>query len=263
MSSFLESVALKGGQTNVFADRYQGGSGRGESDHPYVKGYFYVFFGLPSTLFNSGGISNASAKNYLLSSAEGYTPHADRQMNLQDTQGLGGAGGASFITGQTISRDFSIQYKDYWGAPIMRIHRTWTGYLDPYLGVSVKADKFASNEYKGTCMVIQTKPVARQVGNTATEWKIEDIIKVSYYDGVQCLTDLNSAYDANITDNSIVKPTVNYRFDGYPLTETTPSVVETAVAILNNAQIFKNTESIYNKLMVDSNIGNGMTPTIG
>ena len=47
MSSFLESVALKGGQTNVFADRYQGGSGRGESDHPYVKGYFYLFLNVP------------------------------------------------------------------------------------------------------------------------------------------------------------------------------------------------------------------------
>lgn len=263
MSSFLEGIALKGGQTTPNADRYQGGQGRGESDHPYIKGYFYVFFGLPSTLFKSGGISNAVAKNYLLSSAEGYTPHADRQMNLQDTQGMGGAGGASFITGQTISRDFSIQYKDYWGAPIMRIHRTWTGYLDPYLGVSVVANTFAANEYKGTCMIIQTKPVARQVGDAAQDWKVEDIIKVAYYDGVQCMTDLNSAYDANITDNTIVKPSVQYRFDGYPLTEMNPKVVETAVGILNNAQIFKNTESIYNKLMADGNIANGMTPNLG
>lgn len=263
MSSFLDNIKLTGGQTNVFADRYQGGQGRGESDHPFVKGYFFVFFGLPSTLFGSGGITNATAKNYLLSSAEGFTPHADRQIVTQDTQGMGGAGGASFITGQQISRDFSIQYKDYWGSPIFRVHRTWTGYLDPYLGVSVKAKNFSASEYKGTCMVIQTKPVARKVGENQEPWSDKDIIKVFFYDGVQCLTDFNSIYDSNIADNSFVKPTAQYKFDGYPLTELNEDVLNSAVTILNNASIFANTESIYNNLVSDTNAGNGMTPSFG
>jgi hypothetical protein len=171
---------------------------------------------------------------------------------------MGGAGGASFIAGQTITREFGIQYKDYWGAPIMRVHRTWTGFLDPYLGASIVAKDFSSSEYKGTCMVIQTKPVARQVSGTPQVWTTNDIIKVAYYDGVQCLTDLNSAYDSNIMDNSIVRPQVQYRFDGYPLNETNDTVVATAVAILNSAKIFNNTESIYNKLVSNTNVQNGI-----
>jgi hypothetical protein len=258
MSSFLTDISLANNGAGTSSDRYVGGSSRTtESDHPYIKGYFYVFFGLPSTLFSGSTINSNIAKNYLLSSAESFTPHADRQMNVQDTQGMGGAGGASFITGQNITRDFSIQYREYWGSPIMRIHRNWTGYLDPYLGVSVIAKNFTANEYKGSCMVIQTKPVARKVGDNATDWSTNDIIKVYYYDGVQCLTDLNSAYDANIADNSIVKPSVQYRFDGYPLTETNPNVLKTAVDVLNNAKIFDNTVELYNKLMDNSNIKNG------
>lgn len=259
MSSFLDSISIDGGNSSNSADRYIGGASRTASDHPFIKGYFYVFFGLPNTLFTENGITRSNAKNYLLSSAEGYTPHADRQMMLQDTQGMGGAGGASFIAGQTITREFGIQYKDYWGAPIMRVHRTWTGYLDPYLGTSIVAKDFSSSEYKGTCMVIQTKPVARATtGGSPQVWATSDIIKVAYYDGVQCLTDLNSAYDSNIMDNSIVRPQVQYRFDGYPLNETNATVLATAVAVLNSAKIFNNTESIYNKLVSNTNIQNGI-----
>lgn len=260
--AFLDNISLKNGSNSVGADRYAGGQGRTESDHPFTKGYFYVFFGLPSQLFGSGSINNTAAKDYLLSSAEAFTPHADRQIMTQDTQGMGGAGGASFIVGQQISREFNIQYKDYWGSPVMRIHRNWTGYLDPYLGVSIKADNFGASEYKGTCMVIQTKPVARKVGKDQKEWKPADILKVYFYDGVQCLTDFNSVYDSNIAENSFVKPTAQYKFDGYPLTELDPEVLESAVTVLNNASIFTKTIEVYNKLVSDTNVGNGMTPSL-
>lgn len=262
---FLDGIQLKGGQTQVFADRYQGGQNRGANDHPYVKGHFYVFFGLPSTLFTSGGITSATARNYLLSSAEDFTPPADRQMITGDVPGMGGTG-ASFITGQQISRDFSITYKDYWGAPIFRIHRTWTGFIDPHLGVSVKAGQYGAGEYKGTCMIIQTKPVARQVGSNPIDWSEDDIIKIHYFDGVQCLTDLNQAYNASIKDNSFVSAPVQYKFDGYFLDETNADVLATAVKVLNSSKIFGNTEKIYTNLAKDSNIINGMTPqysTIG
>jgi hypothetical protein len=110
-------------------------------------------------------------------------------------------------------------------------------------------------------MVIQTKPVARQVGSDSS-WTESDIIKIFYYDGVQCLTDFNSIYDSNIADNSFVKPTAQYKFDGYPLTELNDEVRATAVTILNSAKLFNNTVDIYNKLLEDSNVGNGMTPSI-
>lgn len=245
MATFLEKFSTT--TSAVSADRYQGGV---KGVNPFIKGYFYVFFGLPVTIFKTGSdnITQDLAKTYLLSSAEMFTPHADRQINFQDLQGMGGAGGASFISGQTITRDFSIQYKDYWSAPIFRIHRLWTSYLDPYLGVSTIASSFTPNEYKGTCMVIQTKPVAKKIGDNPTDWTLDDIIKINYYDGVQCVTDLSSVYDANIADNSVVKPTVQYKFDGFPLTELNNTVKDAAVKILNNASVFTKTAEIYTNL---------------
>lgn len=257
--SYMDKLTIV--PNGVDGTRYMGGIDKGSNDHPFVKGYFYVIFGLPSTLFaTSGGISAKEARQYLMVSAESYTPPGDRQINLQDIQGQGGVD-ASFITGQTISREFSISYRDYWGAPIFRIHRAWTNYMNPYLGGSKLATHFGAGEYKGACMVIQTKPVVRKGTNgklDAQSWSAGDIIKVDYFDGVQPMTDLKSAYDANITDNSFVKPTVQYKFDGFPLDETTEGVVNKAVDILNAQSIFDKTDELYNKL---ANGTSGINPT--
>jgi hypothetical protein len=224
-------------------NRYQGGSQRSASDHPFIKGYFYVFFKFPEGLFKDES-DKKMGETYLMASAEDYTPPGDRQINVQDIQGQGGVD-ASFITGQTISREFSIQYKDYWGAPIFRVHKVLTSFIDPYLGVNTKVDsKFAASEYKGTCMVVQTKPVARKDG----QWNKEDIIKVSLFDGVQCLTDFNSIYSANITDNSFVKPVAQYKFDGYPLDETDESTMTKAMDSMNAQALFEPTAALYEAL---------------
>jgi len=229
-------------------NRYSGGSQATAGDHPYVKGYFYVFFGVPTKIF--GEQKASKAEKFLLVSAESYTPPGDRQLNIQDVNGQGGVS-ASFVTGQTIARDFSIQYKDYWGAPIFRIHRMWTNYINPYLGVVDAGDtdiKFASNEYKGVCMVVQTKPIKKNKYNP------DDIIKVDLFDGVQPTTDLKSVYDANIEDNSFVKPTVSYKFDGFPLDETNPKVVTKAIEVLKNKDLFSQTSKIYENLASTSNL---------
>lgn len=239
------TIGAPSGHTNG----YLGGAQRTVSDHPFVKGYFYVFFGFPAKLFdNSSGISADSARKFLLTSAEAFTPPSDRQINTGDIQGMGGIA-ASFITGQTISRDFSIQYKDYWGSPIFRVHKVWTNYINPYLGASSVATRFAPQEYKGVCMIIQTKPIARKVGeNTDTDWTADDIIKVNLFDGVQCLTDFNSVYDSNIADNSFVKPVAQYKFDGYHMDETNADVLNKAVDILNNSNLFTDTQALYRAL---------------
>jgi len=246
-TAYIDAIKVEA-ETGLDGSRYSGGANRTVSDHPYVKGYFYVFFGLPSTLFGgaAGGITAERAMKYLLVSAEAYTPPGDRTINVQDIQGQGGVD-ASFITGQTITREFSIQYKDYWGAPIFRIHRQWTSYINPYLGGSIFAKDFSSTEYKGACMVIQTKPLARGTGAKDT-WKKEDIIKVDYFDGVQPITDIKSAFDANVTDNSFVKPTVQYKFDGYPLDETNADVLTKAVTVMNSQQHFEKVGALYEAL---------------
>jgi hypothetical protein len=221
-------------------NRYLGGALRSVDSHPYVKGYFYVFFGFPGFLFpqnlpDDANINASKAVTYTLSAAEGFTPPGDRQLKTEDVMGMGGVD-ASFITGQTIDRNFSIQYRDYWGAPIFRIHRQWTQYLNPYYGGAVMGNyrtQFAANEYKGTCMIIQTKPVTKTKG---VQFSQEDIIKVDYFDGVFPITDLKSAYDSNITDNSIARPTVQYRFDGFPLDETNEAVMEKAVKVLQTVE---------------------------
>jgi len=222
-------------------NRYLGGANRKEDSHPFVKGYFYVFFGFPPNLFYEGksteyGITNESALIYTLSAAEGYTPPGDRQLKTEDVMGMGGVD-ASFITGQTIDRNFSIQYRDYWGAPLFRIHRQWTQYLNPYFGGVVggkgsEGSLFEAQEYKGTCMVIQTKPVTKLEG----DWDKSHIIKIDYFDGVFPTTDLKSVYDSNITDNTVAKPNVQYRFDGFPLDETNEEVVKKALKALESVR---------------------------
>lgn len=255
--AFIDKIKLLPEGTNIDGVGYLGGSAKTEGDHPFVKGYFYVFFGVPEAIFNknTSDITRTQAKEFLLVSAENFTPPGDRQINLQDVQGQGGVD-SSFITGQTIAREFSIQYKDYWGAPIFRIHRQWTSYINPYLGASTIAKTFSAQEYKGACLVIQTKPVVRQIGNVAVDavdWSESDIIKIDYFDGVQPLTDLKSAYDANITDNSFVKPSVQYKFDGFPLDETNPEVMTKAINILKNAKLFTKTSTLYNNFAKNEN----------
>jgi len=258
-------VSLTSGQNNEThapdINRYLGGANRGTDSHPFVKGYFYVFFGFPPNLFpdgfESGEISNSKALVYTLSAAEGYTPPGDRQLKSEDVMGMGGVD-ASFITGQTIDRNFSIQYRDYWGAPIFRIHRQWTQYLNPYFGGvtggATGSTAFAAREYKGTCMIIQTKPVTKLDAST---WRAEDIIKVDYFDGVFPTTDLKSAYDSNITDNSIAKPTVQYRFDGFPLDETNNEVLAKAVNVLQTVRYdsFNSSPAIYQDLIDNGLVG--------
>lgn len=244
MSTNTQNSLLSGGITitqgpTKDGSRYIGGHDRGAGDHPFLTGNFYVFFSFPSTIFNADA---QAAQNYLLTSAEDYTPHADGQVKIVDVEGQGGVG-ASFISGRTTSREFSITYKDFWGAPIFKIHRKWS-FINPYFGGSDMAVEFSGREYKGTCMVIETKPVVR----IDKEWTASDIIKVAYYDGVFPKIDLSSAYSATIADNTLVRPSVQYSFDGFPLDETNATVLATAVTTLKNAKLFDNTKTLYEKL---------------
>ena len=233
-------------------NRYLGGSQRTENSHPFIKGYFYVFFGFPTGIFRSDTITANDALIHLMSAAEGFTPPGDRQLKIEDVQGMGGVD-ASFITGQTIDRSFGVQYKDYWKAPIFRIHRLWTSFINPYTGGATGKDiKFAAKEYKGTCMVIQTKPITKL---SASEWTQDDIIKIDFFDGVIPTTDLKSVYDSNISDNSMVKPNVQYRFDGFPLDETNPEVLAKGLQLLKSVNYGTDSSAaVYNKLLDQSGI---------
>jgi len=225
--------------------RYMGGAARAETDHPMLTGNFYVYFKLPKA-FTTGTDVSLDASKFLLSAAEEYTPHADAQIKVADVEGQGGIG-ASFITGRTHSREFTINYRDYWKAPIFNIHRRWS-FINPYFG-GTTASKFGAEEYKGTCMVIQTKPVVRGVAG-AEAWKADDITKIAYYDGVFPKVDINAVYSATVSDNTVVKPSIQYSFDGYPLDETSydGALKTIAAGILTDSTLFDHTNSLYTDL---------------
>ena len=227
------------------------------SVHPYVKGYFYIYFKFPDIVTQrintkDGKGDNDTISNIMLALCESYTPNGDRQIKYEDVVGLGDIG-SSFITGQTIDRNFSLMYRDLWGSPILKIHRAWTSIIDPIYGGLLK-DKNDSNNteeidflpknYKGKVIIIQTKPIAIYADNAKSVSK-SDIVKVDLYTGVFPTTDLSSMYDANITDNSIVRPTVTYRFDGNKYDESyDPSLIGTAQSLLTGKII--NTNNKYN-----------------
>ena len=221
-------------------DRFLGGSSV-STYHPYVKGYFYVFFQFPPIVSTYN--SNLKKSNTLLSLCEGFTPPGDRQLKTEDVTGVGGVD-ASFVVGQTIDRGFSLMYRDVWGSPVFVYHRAWTSIIDPFLGGMVEGSAtqdFVPSEYKGKVLVVQTKPVALKTSTalgssseTSAKPSAKDIIKVSLFDGVVPITDLNSVYDANINDNSIVKPTIQYKFDGKEYDETVKGVRELALAALSS-----------------------------
>ena len=234
----INAITFSNAITSDYTNRYTGGSDLAENANPFIKGYFYVLFELPDLFSDDSsttGASKANLEKLLLSSAESFTPPGDRQLKTEDIQGMGGLD-SSFITGQTIDRNFSIQYKEFWGAPIFRVHRKWTNIINPYAGGLVKSTagsvNFEASAYKGKLWVIQAKPV---VGQDEKKYEIEDIIKVDYFDGVFPRTDLKSIYDSNITDNSIVRPNVQYSFDGFPLDETNEQVLLAAKDKLNAA----------------------------
>jgi len=238
---------------------YLGGSQRTANDHPFLSGNLYIYFGFPSNIIGDGNKAS-DFQGTLLTAAEEYTPHADAQIKIVDVEGQGGVG-ASFISGRTNTREFSITYKDFWGAPIFRIHRKWC-FINPYLGgsdMSAEVDGYAANEYKGICMVIQTKPVARGSAENLKAWHSSDIIKIAYYDGVFPKVDLSSVYAANITDSTLIKPNVSYSFDGTPLDETYNGgeLKIKAAELLENQHVFAQIADTYSKLIGD--VENGLT----
>jgi len=236
----FNSISFNNASSTVYGNRYQGGSDLEANSHPFIKGYFYIVTELPDIFETTDKLK---LSNLLLSSAEQFTPPGDRQLKTEDVLGMGGLD-STFVVGQTIDRNFSVQYKEYWGAPIFRVHRQWTSIIDPYAGGAVKGENASVNHfdvsaYKGRMWVIQTKPVVAVSGTVYTE---EDIIKVDYFDGVFPKTDLKSLYDSNISDNTIVRPNIQYSYDGFPLDETTDSVKSKAVVKLNDA-LSKNFDS--------------------
>ncbi len=256
MSNILEPIGYKN-DSEQDGTRYSGGAY--SKTHSAVKGYFYVLFGLPSLLFTNDKYSSSHAKNHLLSNAIQFTPHSDAQINVAEEKGLGGTT-SNFITGVTGTTDFSLTFRERFGSPVYRAISLWASYMNPYLGASTVAKQFSGDEYKGICMVIQTKPVARgkNLEANTTEWTKDDLLQVYIYDGVFPTINPSSAFDSSIEDNSLMQLNVPFKFDGTPLSIVTDGIADQAVQVLNNMEVFNKTAKKYTDLLAKAqNIPSG------
>jgi len=59
-------------QTETDGTRYDGGAY--VKNHRFVKGYFYVFVGLPPFIFDKAGVSLTEASKWLTTTAKAFTP---------------------------------------------------------------------------------------------------------------------------------------------------------------------------------------------
>lgn len=253
-NSYNDGISFRPNSTHLSGGHgFNGGSTRDDSVTPFTKGYFFAFFALPGTLFDSN-LSAAAAKGYLLNSAIDFQPHGDRQLQTIEDKAIGGAT-ANFIVGQQTVQDFSLTFKEYANGPVIRINTKWHSIIDPYTGGSTKAIKMAPNEYKGSVMVIQTKPIARV---NKADWKETDIIKVFLYDGVFPLNDPSSAFGNGVESTERVQVPINYKFDGQPLNEMDPTVLAQALEVLQSHDIYGETAGLYSTLSTATRIKTGI-----
>lgn len=205
-----------------FLTRYNGGHTR--NNHPFVSGYWQFFVWIPETIFNT---DKSDAEAWLHATAEGFTPHS-RTINFTDVPGQGGTG-ASFQTGQTITRSFTVTFKEYQGLPLRSIMMKWCNF-DPYVGVSpIGGGSWTASAYKGSALAVLTKPTGGQRGGDMTT---DDIEEVFYYHGVFPQTDLSDTLAMDIAANDVITHSVTFSFDGYPLTRADLNLDEVLDAML-------------------------------
>ena len=253
-NSYADGISFKGNSENLTGGHgFMGGSERDGSVTPFTKGYFFAFFAFPGTIFNRT-MNAATARSYLLNSAIDFSPHGARQLQTIEDKAIGGAT-ANFVVGQTTTQDMSITFKEYANGPVVRINSRWNGIIDPYLGGSTIAETMAPKEYKGSVMIIQTKPIARV---NKADWKETDIIKVYLYEGIFPINDPSDAFSNGVDQTDRVTLPINYKFDGQPLTELDPSVLAQALEVLQSYDIYGETAGLYSQLSTASKIKSGI-----
>ena len=200
--------------------------------HPKIKGYFYVLIELPDAIFDDQ--ERDYARKWLSATATNFTPHS-KSLNLVDLNAMGGVQ-HSYVSGSTFTRDISVTYYDYQGSPIWKIHNKWINILfDPYTGLSA-LDNYVPKSYKGTMIVVKTKPVGAQnrISGQLANFKADHIEHVWIYPGIVPQDDQTTTLDDDLAGQAEVTLTYTYRFDGYPLTDDyKPDLKQLAADFLN------------------------------
>lgn len=216
--------------------RYMGGHGR--NNHPYISGYWQFFLNAPSGIFETDDI--ASGLEWWHSAAEGFTPPT-RTLNKADVPGQGGVN-SSWVTGQTLTRTFTVTFREYRDLPINHLIEQWVSVIDPYVGVSpIEGAEWLGKTYKGSAFAILTKPT----GAFLSDLTMDDIEEIFYFHGVWPENHPTDTFASDIAANDVAQHNITFSFDGWPLTRTEPDVREEALKLLQGRQYLDSTYDVY------------------
>lgn len=220
--------------------RYFGGHNR--QNHPFVNGYWQLYLSPPTKIFNT---VHSDAINWFHCTCEGFTPPS-RTLNKADVPGQGGLG-SSFVTGQTLTRTFSITFREYRNLPMLQMLHLWTSVIDPYVGVSeFSGSEWMSSSYKGSGFVVLTKPTGAYDSKSLQE---EDFEEVFFFHGVWPEAAPHDALATDISTNDVLQYNTTFSFDGFPLTKSDDGVVAKAKTLLSNLKYI----NTYEKYLADIN----------
>ena len=236
-TGYEDTMPAFGDESPAPLSRYMGG--RNRMNHPYVTGYWQFIIDLPNRIFKE---TAATASTWLHSTAEGFTPPT-RTLNKADVPGQGGLG-SSFVTGQTLTRTFTVTFREYQDLPIFGIAEAWTSIIDPYIGISPVAGKqWLPAAYKGVAWAILTKPTMQPGGDGNIQK--EDIEQLFFFHGVWPETPPVDTLAQDISANDVLQHTLTFSFDGWPLTKANDEVAEQAITLLKAGGYYKQTYSQY------------------
>lgn len=218
-----------------------GGSFR--ENQPFVSGYFYIFFKIPTLNSKLEGDVNTQIAEWFHSTCEGFSPHSI-MINKEDVPGIGQTG-ASFPTSITTNREFSLTFREYRYQPISRGIRAWTSFFNPHIGASPLSDgTFIPKNYKGQCCVIQTTPTYGGSG-CDHEFTDKDIEEVYFYDGVWPTTRPDdTAAASDIQSNNFITHSITFSFDNSPLTSQS-ELMSVASSLISNRKFMKGFDKYY------------------
>jgi hypothetical protein len=175
------------------------------------------------------------------STAESFTPPT-RTMNKGDIPGQGGLA-SSYYTGQTLTRTFTVNFREFQNLPLHLIIQNWTAALDPYTGVSpLKGSEWIPESYKGSALAVYTKPVQGAEDGVIDADAIDEVY---YFHGVMPETPVDQNFNQDISTNDFTVHPVTFSFDGWPLTKKDENVVERAISMLSDFSYVKDTYEKY------------------
>lgn len=226
--------------------RFSGGSTR--INQPFISGYWYAMIRPPSRIFENLAQDSTT---WFFTTAESFSPHS-RTLLKADVPGMGGIN-SSFVSGQDISRTFTVAFREYQNLPILSAIELWTSVMDQHLGTSPLAGtEFVPASYKGSAAIFLCRPtISGDKG--CGQISIDDVEQMYFYDGVFPESVPHDAFSSDITGNDTVQLSVTFSFDGSPVTKTTSP--EACITILTKANALigsnNNTYSKMNTDMVD------------